>query len=173
MTGGSGLVGRAIQEEIEANPKIEILTNTNISKINGSAMVESVTLDSGKEFPVDGVFIEVGSIPSTALAKEVGVETDEKGFIKADCAQKTNVQKVFAAGDITTGCNHMWQIVSAAAEGAADRRVPVPSRRPRRGPAAGDRARGSPRSGADQGHAEARQVVSDLRESPGPLKTPD
>jgi len=105
-------------EEMEKNPKIEIIPNTNITEIKGTQMVESVTFDSGKEFKLDGVFIEIGSVPSTALVTSLGVKADEKGYIIIDCAQKTNVEGVFAAGDITTGCNYMRQIVAAASEGA-------------------------------------------------------
>lgn len=50
------------------------------------------------EFPVDGIFVAVGHIPNSGLFK--GIETDEKGFIKIREHTKTNIDRVFTAGDI-------------------------------------------------------------------------
>ena len=52
------------------------------------------------------------------LINDLGVDTTEQGFIKVDPAQATNVKGVYAAGDISIGCNCMRQIVAAAAEGS-------------------------------------------------------
>jgi thioredoxin reductase len=67
---------------------------------------------------LDGLFIEVGGIPVTAAAKDLGVELEENGRIKVDAGMTTNIPGLFAAGDITTGSNEYNQIVTAAAEGA-------------------------------------------------------
>ena len=67
---------------------------------------------------VQGVFIEIGSEPGIELTKQLGVETDEQGYIKVDSGQSTNALCVWAAGDATNGSNKLRQIITAAAEGA-------------------------------------------------------
>lgn len=112
------------QEKISANDKIEIIFSTNIKEIKGDGgdKVEKIILDrkhnGTEELAVQGVFIEIGSEPGVELAGQLGVETDEQGFVKVNPDQSTNVSGVYAAGDATTGSNKMRQILTAAAEGA-------------------------------------------------------
>ena len=105
-------------EHLEKSDKIEIINNTNVTEIKGSGMVESVSLDSGKDLPLQGVFIEIGSVPSKVLTDSLGVAIDNNGFILTSPAQETNIEGVYAAGDITTGSNGMRQIATAISEGA-------------------------------------------------------
>ncbi|MFP4112292.1 MAG: NAD(P)/FAD-dependent oxidoreductase [Candidatus Woesearchaeota archaeon] len=103
---------------VEENPKIECLFETNLKEIRGSMLVESLLIETKgdeKELPVDGIFVEIGSIPNTKLAETLGIEL-ENNFIKTDKYQKTNINGVFAAGDVTN--NAMKQLITAAAEGA-------------------------------------------------------
>jgi len=106
-----------IVEHIEQNKKIEIINNTNIKEIKGEKFVNSAVFDSGEVFMLDGVFIEVGSIPAVALPKELGVKLDKSEYIIVDEAMRTNVEGVYAAGDITTGSNQWRQVITACAEG--------------------------------------------------------
>ena len=99
------------------NPKIEILYNTSVKEIKGEKFVESVVLDNGKELKLKGLFIEIGMIPRTEFAENLGVELDH-GLIKVNNDMTTNVEKLYAAGDLTTGSDRLAQIVTAAAEGA-------------------------------------------------------
>ncbi len=109
-------------EKIEENDKIEIVYNTNVTEIIGKDKVEAVRLDNpykGSDLlKLDGVFVEIGFVPGLELASELGIETNEKGYIKIDAHGATNVPGVFAAGDITTGSDDLRQIITAAAEGA-------------------------------------------------------
>jgi thioredoxin reductase (NADPH) len=109
-------------DKVAANPKIEVIKNTNIIEIKGEQKVEKVVLDSAYDdknhLDVDGVFVEIGSDPGVELAQRMGVETDEQGFIKVNADMSTNVPGVFAAGDITTGSNKFRQIITATSEGA-------------------------------------------------------
>jgi len=108
--------------QLEKNKKIIIINNTNVIAVNGSKMVSSVTLDkeykNNKEIALDGLFIEIGSVPSTVLTEPLGIKLDEQGYIIVDSSQKTNVEGFYAAGDITTSSNKFWQILTAASEGA-------------------------------------------------------
>ncbi|MFW9940641.1 MAG: NAD(P)/FAD-dependent oxidoreductase [Candidatus Thorarchaeota archaeon] len=88
------------KQRVYDNDKIEIIYETNIVEIKGDTKVTSVVFDNGKEFEVDGVFIEVGSIPNSDLAKRIGVETNKKGEIIISRKSETNVPGIFAAGDV-------------------------------------------------------------------------
>lgn len=105
-------------ERVEKNEKIEVIYNTEVKKINGENVVKSLSLSDGRDLEVNGIFIEVGSVPSTILIKMLGVELDDNDYIIVDQTQKTNVDGVYAAGDITTGSNKFKQVVTAASEGA-------------------------------------------------------
>lgn len=108
----------AVSEKVYSSNKIEIITNVNIAEIKGDKFVNGVTLDNGDSMDLEGVFIEIGSVPSCAIARLAGVSIDEKEFIIVDQAQKTNIDGIFAAGDITTNSNGLRQVITAAAEGA-------------------------------------------------------
>lgn len=109
-------------QQMEKNPKIEVVCCTNLKEIKGENKVEKIMLDNpyngNNEFETDGVFIEVGSNPNNSLITALGVETDETGYIKTKPDQSTNLEKFFAGGDITTNSNGFRQIITATAEGA-------------------------------------------------------
>jgi len=105
-------------DELEKDPKVEFVYNANVTEIIGKDKLEKVKLDTGDQLELDGLFIEIGGIPITAAAKELGVGLAENQRIKVNAAMETNIAGVFAAGDITTGSNEFNQIVTAAAEGA-------------------------------------------------------
>ena len=89
------------------NHEVEILWNTEVKEIKGDGKVESVTLINNKtgaisELEVDGVFIQIGEEPNSQIAKEAGVKVDENGYIIVDGRQRTNLEGVYAAGDVTT-----------------------------------------------------------------------
>jgi len=106
-------------KRVEQNKKIEIINNANVTEIKGDKFVNSVILDKpykgSKEFKLDAVFIEIGHIPISSLAKSLGVKTNEKGEIKIDREAKTNITGVFAAGDVAD--NKFKQAITGVAEG--------------------------------------------------------
>jgi len=86
---------------------VEILWNTEVRRIRGSSKVESVLLYNnmrGEEtdLPVDGVFICIGERPNSEFAKKSGIRVDEEGYIIVDMLQRTNIEGVYAAGDVTS-----------------------------------------------------------------------
>ena len=106
-----------LQKALEENG-IEVLWNSTIEEIKGDMAVESVTLlrDGKKEdYKTDAVFVAIGEDPSNDLAKELGVELDDAGYIITDKSQATNVDGIYSAGDITGGVK---QWVVACGEGA-------------------------------------------------------
>ncbi|MCX6814704.1 MAG: FAD-dependent oxidoreductase [Candidatus Aenigmarchaeota archaeon] len=109
------------KKRIDQNRKIEIIYKTVVKELKGPNKLESVVLDKeGKtsELRIDGLFIEIGSVPSTVILKELGVEVTEEGYIKVKEDMSTSAPGVFAAGDITTASNCFRQIITAASEGA-------------------------------------------------------
>ncbi len=108
----------ALVDELKKNKKIKILYNKNVVGLNGEGGMESIKLDSGEKLDVKGLFIEIGSVPSSVLTKKLGLKLDKHGYIKTEEDQGTNVVGLFAAGDITTNSNMFKQMVTAASEGA-------------------------------------------------------
>lgn len=108
-------------EQLKNNPKVEILCCSNVAEILGDQKVSGIAYESPdgrKELEVQGVFIEVGTTPGVAIAQGLGVGLDEQSYIIVDQTQATNVENVYAAGDVTTGSNKFRQIITAVAEGA-------------------------------------------------------
>ena len=103
------------KKRVYENEKIEIIYETNVTEIKGENSVRAVVFDNGKEFKVDGVFIEVGSIPNSDVAKRIGVKTNEKGEIIINRKSETNVPGIFAAGDVADA--PFKQAITGVAEG--------------------------------------------------------
>ena len=107
-------------QQIKANKKIEIITNTNITEVNGNKNVKSVILDKlykeSNELKLDGLFIAIGHIVLSELAKPLGVKLNEKGEIIINHkTAETNIPGVFAAGDVTD--KHFKQLITGVADG--------------------------------------------------------
>lgn len=92
----------------------EILYSEEIESINGDKAVQSVTLKSGKIFLTDAVFVAVGQKPNTSFLD--GVTLAEDGSIVTDERCKTNVDGIFAVGDVRQ--KYCRQVVTAVADGA-------------------------------------------------------
>ena len=108
-----------LQNQIKES-NVKTILNSTVEEIKGDMLVESVVLkntitDELTELPINGVFISVGYIPHTELAKQIDIELDESGHIIIDKDQKTNVDYVYAIGDVCIG---LKQWVVACGEGA-------------------------------------------------------
>ncbi|MBO8159517.1 thioredoxin-disulfide reductase [Thermosyntropha sp.] len=102
------------------NPKIKWIWNSTVKSINGDELVESVTLKNiktGEEtvYPTNGVFIFIGTQPMSDLVKDQ-LELNPQGYIITDEKMATNIEGVFAAGDVRA--KYLRQVVTAAADGA-------------------------------------------------------
>ncbi len=105
-----------IAEKVYNNKKIEIINNANILEIKGNGLIKKVILDNGRELPLDGLFIDIGYIPQTELAKSLGCKLNENGEVIIDKSSRTNVPYVYAAGDCADA--PYKQAITGAAEGA-------------------------------------------------------
>ncbi len=85
---------------------VEILEGKELKEIKGELLVKSVVLydkqtENTEEIETDGVFFQLEGIPNSQIAKDLGVEVNEKGYILVDEKQRTNVDNVYAVGDVT------------------------------------------------------------------------
>jgi thioredoxin reductase (NADPH) len=107
-------------DKVKAKENVTMVLERNVLEVFGENKVTGVRLDKPFEgsdrIAVDGVFIEVGSTPATALPLQLGCALDERGFLKVDEAMRTSVPGAFGAGDLTSGSNHFAQFTTAAGE---------------------------------------------------------
>ncbi|MEM0467372.1 MAG: FAD-dependent oxidoreductase [Candidatus Thermoplasmatota archaeon] len=101
--------------------KMKVIWNTMVLEILGDNMVTGVRIknllnEQTSTIDADAVFVAVGEEPENRLAVDLGVEVDSSGFIKVDRFGRTNIPRVYAAGDVTGGVR---QIVTAVGSGAA------------------------------------------------------
>ncbi len=99
---------------------IEICWESVVENIIGDDKLKSIKIrdintDEFKEISCDGLFVSIGRYPETRLF-ENQIELDGAGYIIADETTRTNVDGVFAAGDVRT--KSVRQIVTAVADGA-------------------------------------------------------
>ena len=109
-----------LQKKLFSLPNVELIWDTVVEKINGTEQVESILTVNKKtgftkELAVDGVFIAVGILPQSEAFAGL-VQTDEKGYFVAGEDCRTNIEGVFAAGDVRT--KKLRQVVTAVADGA-------------------------------------------------------
>ncbi|HKE70499.1 MAG TPA: thioredoxin-disulfide reductase [Nocardioidaceae bacterium] len=113
---------KIMQDRAFANDKINFAWNSQVTAINGTDKLESVTLtdtETGatRELPVTGLFIAIGHDPRSELVKGQ-VRLDDEGYVLVDgSSTRTNLPGVFAAGDLV---DHTYrQAVTAAGTGCA------------------------------------------------------
>ncbi|WP_047374565.1 FAD-dependent oxidoreductase [Exiguobacterium sp. ZOR0005] len=88
-----------VEEHLEKNG-IELLLGETVTELVGEGHVERVVTESGKTIDTDLVILSVGVRPNTELAKSIGVEIGETGAIAINERMETNVDNVYAAGDV-------------------------------------------------------------------------
>ncbi len=112
-------------DELKEHPNVEMMFNTEVVRVEGDSAIRKVVLRNrvtGKETiytaPKNdfcGVFVFVGYAPENELVKGK-VELDPQGYIITDRDQKTNIDGVYAAGDICV--KNLRQVVTAVSDGA-------------------------------------------------------
>ena len=113
----------ALQTRAKANPKISYIMDSVVERVNANedGVVSSVTLrnvknDSVYDYPTDGVFVFIGYDPNGGLFNGQ-IATDADGYVLIDQLMRTNVEGIFAAGEIH---DRIWrQAATAAGDGVA------------------------------------------------------
>ncbi len=117
---------KSIADKVKAHPDITIHYHTEIKKASGDDLLREATFinnQTGEEFTYTaseedqtfGIFVFAGYEPATALFKD-HIDLDDYGYIPTDENMRTNIQGVFAAGDLRPKA--LRQIVTAVADGA-------------------------------------------------------
>ncbi|MEN3771994.1 thioredoxin-disulfide reductase [Priestia megaterium] len=112
---------KILQERAFSNEKIEFIWNKEVTSINeGNGTVNTVTLKDTKtgeqsQFPANGVFIYVGTLPLNGAFKNLDI-TNEEGYVITDEAMATKIPGIYAAGDIRD--KTLRQIVTATGDGS-------------------------------------------------------
>jgi thioredoxin reductase (NADPH) len=113
---------KIMQERAFADPKLEIIWDSEVAAIHGDDRLESVTLrntsdGTESELPVTGLFIAIGHDPRSELL-EGQIDLDDDGYVVVQHpATETNLAGVFACGDLVD--HHYRQAVTAAGTGCA------------------------------------------------------
>jgi thioredoxin reductase (NADPH) len=111
---------KIMQERAFKNPKIEFLWNSVITDVLGDTKVSGIRVEdttTGKtsELPVTGLFVAIGHEPNSALLKGQ-IELEDNGYVKTfGRTSRTNVDGVFACGDVQ---DHFYrQAITSAGSG--------------------------------------------------------
>lgn len=107
------------QEKVKSNPKIEIMLDTEIKKLFGDTRLKRIEVfdketQTSKILDVDAIFVNIGVEPNNHLFKDQ-VKLSERGHILAGEDCRTNLEGVFAAGDIRE--KEIHQLTTAASDG--------------------------------------------------------
>ena len=114
---------KIMQDRLLKHPKIEVKWNSVLKEVTGTDMpmgvtgvkIENVKTGATEEIPADGVFIAIGHAPASELVKDQ-LELHNGGYVKVEPGStRTNIEGVFAAGDLT---DHVYrQAVTSAGMG--------------------------------------------------------
>lgn len=111
---------KIMQDRVMNTQNIKMYWNTETDEILGEKKVEGVRIKNNKtgektEIPVKGFFVAIGHTPNSEIFKDL-IDMDEAGYIKTiPGTSKTNVEGVFAAGDVQDKIYR--QAVTAAGSG--------------------------------------------------------
>jgi thioredoxin reductase (NADPH) len=111
---------KVMQDRVVNTPNIKVYWNTDTDEILGEKKVEAVRVKNNqtqevKEIPINGFFVAIGHQPNSDIFKDY-ITMDETGYILTEPGtSKTNIEGVFAAGDVQD--KNYRQAVTAAGSG--------------------------------------------------------
>lgn len=111
---------KTAQEEAMANPKISVIWNSEVRSIIGDkhltgVKIENLITHSESTVEANGVFVYIGMQPRTQILKDQ-LKINSWGYIEADDEMRTNIEGVFAAGDVRS--KTVRQVATAVGDGA-------------------------------------------------------
>jgi alkyl hydroperoxide reductase subunit F len=116
---GKTLPDSALAHKLHNSPNVTVLKNHQVMEVKGDEFARSAVLKDPngglQELTADAIFVEMALSPNSQMVEGL-VELDEQKRIKVDCANRTNVPGIFAAGDVTSG--YAEQVLIAVGEGA-------------------------------------------------------
>lgn len=107
---------RVLLEQVEKKENIEIIRDKVVKKlIKQDNKLQGIFLNDGTKLEISGLFLAIGSDPVIEFLENIEIELD-KNYIVVDNRMKTNIDGIYACGDIIK--KDLYQIVTAAGEGA-------------------------------------------------------
>lgn len=107
-------------ESLKKTPNVTIITNVEFVEVVGDQFVNGLVYkdlknDETKTIPTTGIFVEIGQLPNSDFVKDI-VELNESNNIKIDpWTCRTNIDGIWAAGDVTNILYHQNNIASGEA----------------------------------------------------------
>uniref|UniRef100_A0A914VVB9 Rieske domain-containing protein n=1 Tax=Plectus sambesii TaxID=2011161 RepID=A0A914VVB9_9BILA len=95
-------IGSAMRKLFESKGVQFKLQAKLVSLIGENGRVTHAVLGDGSQLVAETILVGIGVVPATAFLKDSGIEMNPQGFVKVDATMKTNVDDVYAAGDIVT-----------------------------------------------------------------------
>ena len=102
-------------DALAQSTNIEFLANSSVSELIADERVRGIRLADGRELEINGLFVSIGRKPASGLALGQ-LSLDDGGYIVADESTRTNIDGVFAVGDVRT--KPLRQVVTAVGDGA-------------------------------------------------------
>jgi thioredoxin reductase (NADPH) len=139
IRGSQPTASKYLVDELQGNPKIELMMNTDLIGVKGSTALEQITVQNNqtnemRDFDAAALFVFIGVRPQSRMVADL-VMCNEKGYIftgadlivdkkpprgwtleRTPFLLETSVPGIFAAGDVRYGTNH--RVASAVGEGA-------------------------------------------------------
>lgn len=116
---------KSVADKVRANDNITVITNVEVDEVYGASFLEGIRYHNNKtgdtsEYKAKngdtfGVFVFAGYEPATELVKSIA-ELNGQGYVVTDRNQKTNVDGLYAAGDVCV--KNLRQVVTAVGDGA-------------------------------------------------------
>jgi thioredoxin reductase (NADPH) len=91
---------------------VEIITNANLTKIEGEPLINNIVINGDRNIPVNGLFMCIGREPNTL---DLDLSKDDKGYIVTNEEMETNVRGIYAVGDVRS--KEVRQLTTAASDG--------------------------------------------------------
>jgi len=104
-------------EKLKKAAQVEFVNNAVVKKVYGDTFVRGIEIEQASQprrLAVEGVFVEIGLIPNSEYAPIL--TRNQRGEIVVDCHNRTNIEGIFAAGDVTNVPEK--QIIIACGEGS-------------------------------------------------------
>ena len=105
---------KILEKKVKEKDNMEIIYNVNIKEYHeNEGKIESIVLDNNQKLDVSGVFIYIGYKPNTDYLQNLNI-LDEQGYVKVDEHFMTDIEGIYAIGDVIK--KDIYQLVTAASD---------------------------------------------------------
>jgi thioredoxin reductase (NADPH) len=102
-------------DALSKSTNIEFLANSSVAELIADERVTGIRFADGRELEINGLFVSIGRKPASEIFRGQ-LELDAGGYIVADESTRTNIDGVYAVGDVRT--KPLRQVVTAVGDGA-------------------------------------------------------